>query len=382
MRKTFYTLVAVLILVSMGIIACGAKPTPKTITKIVTQEVTREVPKIMPTVAITVQVPATYAEAGNTLKAVQDRGKLICAIVDNTPGFSDLDDATGKWSGFDVDLCRAMAAAIFNDPEAFEVVVPQTGDDRFTLLQNNTVDVTFSSVTWTFSRDTKLGMDFGPITFYDGQGILVHKERNIKDLNGLNGGTICFVTGTPSADTLVQATKGMGIDYEKLEIDEFTDFVAAYEEGKCDAMSIDQSILASLRSAMKDPAAHEILPITLSKEPLTPVVRQGDSNWRDVLDWTVYCTFAAEELGITAANVDGMIANSQDPTVRALLGMEGDYGKSLGLTNDYCARVIRKVGNYGEMYDRNLGTSTPLGLPRGLNALWTDGGLMYSPAYR
>jgi len=327
-----------------------------------------------------VRVPVVFAEAGETLKTVTARGRLLCGGNAAVPGFGYLDPNTQQYAGFDIDFCKAIAAAIFDDPEAMEVIAT-TGTTRFPALQSGEVDVLIRNTTWTISRDTSLGFDFGPTTFYDGQGMMVLKDSGITNLQGLAGGTVCVQQGTTTEKNLADVMRALNIGYEPLVLADAQATREAYDQGRCDGFTTDKSGLVSQQTLLADPSAHVILDVTMSKEPLGPLTRHGDNNWGDVVAWVTYCTIQAEELGITSANVDDMLG-SDDPVVLNTLGVEGDLGLALGLTADFCARVIRHVGNYGEIYDHNLGPDTPFNLPRGQNALYSEGGLLYSPPFR
>ncbi|MGH2521599.1 MAG: amino acid ABC transporter substrate-binding protein [Anaerolineales bacterium] len=385
MNRKLYILLAGLAALSLLLAACrgggaqtGGTPQTVEVTRIV--EVTREVAVAGTPETTEVQVPVTFAEAGDTLKTVQDRGTLLCGGNANVPGFGYLDPDTQQFAGFDIDFCKAIAAAVFDDPEKIQVV-PTTGTTRFPALQSGEVDVLIRNTTWTISRDTSLGFDFGPTTFYDGQGMMVRQDSGITDLEGLAGGTVCVQQGTTTEKNLADVMRALNVDYEPLVLADAVATREAYDEGRCDGFTTDKSGLVSQQILLQDPAAHVILDVTMSKEPLGPLVRHGDNNWGDVVTWVVYCTIAAEELGIDSTNVDDMLG-SDDPVILNTLGVEGDLGLALGLTADFCVRVIRHVGNYAEIYDRNLGPDTPFNLPRGLNALYTQGGLQYAPPFR
>jgi general L-amino acid transport system substrate-binding protein len=386
MNRKLYWLLAGLSLVSLLLAACGGATRTVEVTRVV--EVTREVQVTVEvpvagtpqTTEVQVQVPVTFAEAGDTLKTVTERGKLLCGGNANVPGFGYLDPATQQFAGFDIDFCKALAAAIFDDPTKMDVI-PTTGTTRFPALQSGEVDVLIRNTTWTISRDTSLGFDFGPTTFYDGQGMMVLKDSGITDLEGLAGGTVCVQQGTTTEKNLADVMRALSVDYEPLVLADAQATREAYEQGRCDGFTTDKSGLVSQQTLLADPTAHVILDVTMSKEPLGPLTRHGDNNWGDVVTWVTYCTIQAEELGITSENVDDMLG-SDDPVILNTLGVEGDLGLALGLSADFCVRVIRHVGNYAEIYDRNLGPDTPFNLPRGLNTLYRDGGLMYSPPFR
>ncbi len=379
-HKAHFVLTGLMVL-ALALTACSGGPAPTVeVTRLV--EVTREVQvEVAGTPEVQIQqVPVTFAESGDTLKTVMERGKLLCGGNANVPGFGYLDPATQQFAGFDIDFCKAIAAAVFDDPDAMEVVAT-TGTTRFPALQSGEVDVLIRNTTWTISRDTSLGLDFLATTFYDGQGMMVRKDSGIADLEGLAGGTVCVQQGTTTEKNLADVMRALGVDYEPIVLADAQATREAYDEGRCDGFTTDKSGLVSQQTLLKEPGAHAILDVTMSKEPLGPSVRHGDNNWGDVVRWVVYCTIQAEELGISSENVDDMLG-SDDPVILNTLGVEGDLGLALGLTADFCARVIRHVGNYGEIYNRNLGPDTPFDLPRGVNEQWVNGGLLYSPPFR
>ncbi|WP_018933577.1 amino acid ABC transporter substrate-binding protein [Gracilibacillus lacisalsi] len=315
----------------------------------------------------------------STLTAVEDRGHLILGGNNQLPGFGYLNE-TGEIEGFDIDFGKAIAAAIFDDPEAIEVR-PLSADERFTALQTGEVDVLIRNTTWTTTRDTDLGTHFGPTTFYDGQGMMVRADSGITSLEDLAGARIGVETGTTTELNLADQFRKLNIDYEQVTFDDNDALVAAYEEGSVDAWTTDKSGLVSRLETLSDPEAHTILDEALSKEPLGPTVRQGDDQWFNIVKWITFATIEAEELGINSENVDEFM-DSDDPVIRRLLGLEGDLGSMLGLSEDFGYRVIKHVGNYGEIYDRHLGPDTIFNLERGLNENWTNGGLLYSPPFR
>ncbi|HZW03949.1 MAG TPA: amino acid ABC transporter substrate-binding protein, partial [Anaerolineaceae bacterium] len=318
---------------------------------------------------------------GETLETIQSRGNLICAVNGQLPGFSFL-DPEGNYAGFDADFCRAVAAAVFGDPEAVEFRSTNT-QERFTVLQTGEVDVLIRNTTWSLARDTELGLNFTGTTFYDGQGIMVPADSGIASLSDLEGGTICVQRGTTTELNLADVMATEGVTYTPAVFDDVNATYGAYAEGRCDAVTSDKSQLSSVaRGVLPDPDAHIILDATLSKEPLGPAVRHGDDQWFDIVRWTVYATIAAEEYGITSENVMEMVNTSENPEVRRLLGVEGELGSRLGLSNDFAVNVISSVGNYGEIYERNLGEESPTFIPRGLNSQYTEGGLLYSPPFR
>jgi general L-amino acid transport system substrate-binding protein len=370
-RKTYAFAAGLLTLALLA--ACGG--TPQEVVVTVEVPVTVAAPAGTP-----VQVPVTFAEAGETLQTVMGRGRLICGGNNAVPGFGYIAPGTEEFAGFDSDFCRALAAAIFDDPTAVEIV-HTTGQSRFPALQSGEVDVLIRNTTWTISRDTQLGFDFGPTTFYDGQGMMARIEDGFETLEDLEGGTVCVQQGTTTELNLADVMNFLGVDYEPLVLPDAAATLAAYDEGRCDAMTTDKSGLIGQKTLTADPDAHVIMDVTMSKEPLGPLTRHGDNNWGDIVSWVTYCTFAGEEYDITSENVDDMLG-SDDPVIQNILGVTGDLGLSMGLTADFCARVIRHVGNYGEIYNRNLGPDTPYNVPRGLNSLYTEGGLLYAPPFR
>ena len=331
-----------------------------------------------PAVAPPAQATPAPAEGGR-LALVKSRGKLICGVNDALPGFSALDKATGQFSGFDADYCRAVAAAVLGDAKAIEFRPLNTGQ-RGPALQTGEIDVLIRNTTWTVSRDTSWGL-FAPTTFYDGQGMMVPTKLGAKTLKDLEGATICVQSGTTTELNLTDQMRAAGVNFKPVVFADIDPTYNAFEQGRCDAVTSDKSQLASRRIVFKTPSDYEIMDVTMSKEPLGPVVPLGDDKWFNVVKWTVFATFQAEESGITSKNVDDML-KSNDPTIQRLLGVNGDLAKGLGLDNDWVVRVLKAVGNYGEIYDRNLGPSTPLNIPRGINKQWTQGGILYAPPYR
>jgi len=343
---------------------------------------------ITTTGATTSSVPADAAAAapaapaaspGALLATVRQRGRLNCGVQDKLPGFGYL-DPSGEYKGFDVDFCRAIAAAVLGDATAVDFK-PLTAQQRFTALQTGEVDVLVRNTTFTLARDTQNGLDFSPTTFYDGQGMMVRADLNVDSLAGLDGANICVGSGTTTEKNLGDAMRKAGAAFTPVVLEDTDQVFSAYDGGRCDAVTSDKSQLASRQTTLADPTAHVILDLTLSKEPLGPAVLQGDAQWADAVNWVVYGVIAAEEFGITSRNVDTFLT-SEDPEIRRLLGVEDALGEGLGLTNDFMVGVIRAIGNYAEIYDRNLGPDTPFKLPRGANRLWTEGGLLYSPPFR
>jgi general L-amino acid transport system substrate-binding protein len=328
------------------------------------------------------EVVEVQEPSASTLDTVRSRGKLICGGNANLAGFGVL-ASDGTFSGFDIDYCKAVAIAVFGvaDDSTLEIR-PLTAADRPIALQTNEIDVLIRNTTWTLSRDTEWVTDFGPTTFYDGQGMMVRKDSNIKTLKDLEGGSICVQTGTTTELNLADVMASLGADYEPKVFPDAPSTLEAYNSGACDGFTTDKSGLISQKQELANPEDHEILAVTMSKEPLGPAYSHGDNNWGDIVDWTVYCTVNAEELGVTSENLDDMIANAVDPNIKRMLGVEGALGAGLGLANDFCVNIISELGNYGEIYNRHLGPDTPYDVPRGLNDLWTNGGILYAPPFR
>jgi general L-amino acid transport system substrate-binding protein len=413
-RKNMLISLLTLLVFSLIVAGCGGgqvveKVVTVEVEKVVTVEVEKEVEKI-----VTVEVEAEVAEAteeaaaaeevaeateeaapaettqqttapaaqeGATLAQVRERGVLLCGGNANLAGFGRL-DPDGQYVGFDIDFCRAVAAAVLGDADAIEVR-QTTATDRFPVLQSGEIDMLSRNTTWTISRDTSLGFNFAPVTFYDGQGMMVRRDSGVTQLTDLEGATVCVSQGTTTEKNLADVMRALGVNYEPVVIQTTANEDAlAYDEGRCDAFTTDKSGLVSIQTILQNPDEHIILDETMSKEPLGPLVRHGDDQWFDIVKWVTFGLFQAEELGITAANVEEMAATSEDPVIRNLLGVEGDLGQGLGLDNDFMVKAISQVGNYGEIYDKHLGPDTVYNLPRGLNAQWTEGGLIYSPPFR
>ena len=322
---------------------------------------------------------AGTASAG-TLDDVKARGELICGVTTGLAGFASPDDK-GEWAGFDVDVCRAVATAIFGDPKKVKFV-PTTGKSRFPALQSGEVDMLARNTTWTFDRDVKLGFEFTGINFYDGQGFMVRKDLGVKSAYELDGASVCVTTGSTTELNLGDFFRANNMSYTPVVYEKADEIRTAYDANRCDVYTTDRSGLAAQRSELSNPDDHIVLPEVISKEPLGPLVQHGDHQWGDVVRWALNVMIIAEELGITSQNVDDMRANSKNPEIRRLLGVEGEYGPRLGLANDWAYNVIKAVGNYAESYERNVGPNTPIGLERGVNALWTDGGILYAPPFR
>jgi general L-amino acid transport system substrate-binding protein len=314
------------------------------------------------------------ATGAQTLKAVKDRGQLVCGANGSLAGFG-IPDPQGNWTGFDVDFCRAIAAAIFNDPTKVKFV-PLTAANRFTALQSGEIDVLARNTTWTMSRDTSLGIDFAAVNYYDGQGFMVRKVLKVSSALELNDASVCVQQGTTTELNLADYFRTNHMSLKTVTFATVDEALKAYDSGRCDAYTTDSSGLYGSRVLLADPGANIVLPEIISKEPLAPTVRQGDDAWEDLVRWTHHAMVDAEELGVNKNNVDNQ-KNSTNPEIRRLLGLEGQFGEALGLTNDWAYRIIKAEGNYGESFERNVGQGSPLKIARGLNALWTKGGLQY-----
>ena len=323
-------------------------------------------------------VVSTGALAG-TLEDVKKRGVLRCVVSTGIAGFAQ-PDANGVWGGFDIDFCRATAAAVLGDASKIEAVT-STGKTRFTKLNAGEGDVLWRNTTITFSRDVGVKLRFHGVNYYDGQGFMVNKSLGISSAKELDGASVCIQTGTTNELNLVDYFSSNGMKYEPVTIDTNDEVRQHYAANRCDGYTSDAPGLASTRSALPNPDAHMLLPEIISKEPLGPATRHGDDQWSDIITWVLNATITAEELGVTSANVDQQ-KSSNNPEVRRLLGVDGSQGSELGLSNDWAYQIIKQIGNYGEIFERNIGVNTPLGIARGLNALWTDGGLIYSPPFR
>ena len=316
-----------------------------------------------------------------TLDDVKARGKLNCGVTTGLVGFA-APDANGNWEGFDVAVCRAVAAAVLGDPTAVEFV-PTTGKTRFTALASGEVDMLARNTTWTFSRDTDLKFEFVGINYYDGQGFIVPKALGVTSAKDLDGATVCIQTGTTTELNLADFFRANNISYEPVPIETNAEGQQQYLAGACDAYTTDASGLAATRATFEAPADHVILPEIISKEPLGPLVRHGDNEWGDIVRWTLNALIAAEEYGVTSANVEELSAAAGDnPEVNRLLGTEDNLGAMIGLEPTWAKNAIAAGGNYGEIFEKNIGESTPIGLARGLNAQWTEGGLLYAPPFR
>ncbi len=320
------------------------------------------------------------AAAAGTLDDVKARGKLNCGVTTGVPGFAE-PDANGVWQGFDVAVCRAVAAAVLSDSNAVEFV-PTTGKTRFTALASGEIDMLARNTTWTFSRDVDLKFEFTGVNYYDGQGFMVPADLGVSSATELDGATVCIQTGTTTELNLADFFRSNNISYEPVPVETGAEAVQQYNAGACDVYTTDRSALAAQRANFEDPDAHVIMPEVVSKEPLGPLVRHGDNEWADIVRWTLNALITAEELGVNSANLAEMAGGSNNPEVNRLLGTEGDLGAMLGLDAEWAKRAIGVEGNYGEIFDRNIGESTPIGLARGLNAQYYEGGLIYSPPFR
>ncbi len=320
------------------------------------------------------------AAGAQTLDAVKERGSLACGISTGLVGFAS-QDAQGQWQGFDVAICQAVAAAIFGDANAVEYT-PVTNQVRFEVLNSGDIDMLSRNTTWTFSRDVDLKLTFAGVNYYDGQGFMVPTALNVSSAKDLNGATICIQKGTTTELNLADYFRANNIDYQPVPISTASEAQQQYLAGACDVYTTDASGLAATRAAFEAPGDHVILPEIISKEPLGPLSRHGDDEWADVVRWSLNALIAAEELGITSANVEELAAGTDNPEINRMLGTEGNLGEMLGVPSDFVVQIIKATGNYGEIFERFIGENTPIGLARGLNAQWTDGGLLYAPPFR
>jgi len=326
-------------------------------------------------------VLAASAASAATLDDVRERGELLCGVSTGLAGFAAPDDA-GNWAGLDVDVCRAVAAAVLGDDSKVQYV-PTTAKERFTALQSGEVDMLSRVTTWTFSRDVGLGFEFTGVNYYDGQGFMVKKEMGIDSALQLDGATVCVATGTTTELNLADYFRANNMTYTAVNVETADESRGNYVNDACDVYTTDSSGLAAQRSTLADPSAHVILPEIISKEPLGPLVRHGDNEWGDIVRWTLNALIAAGEDGVTSANVNDLASGAGDsPEVNRLLGTEGNLGEMIGLEADWAVNAIGAGGNYGEIFAKNIGEETPIGLARGLNAQWTEGGLLYAPPFR
>ena len=323
---------------------------------------------------------ATPAHAGKTLDAVKARGEVICGVNTSAPGFSST-DSKGRWQGLDVDTCRAVAAAVLGSGDKVKFV-PLNSQQRFTALQSGEIDILSRNSTWTLTRDASLGIVFTGINYYDGQGFMVPKKLKVDSAKKLNGATVCVQAGTTSEKNVADFFLANGMKYKSVVFDTAEAIQSAFFAGRCQVYTTDMSDLAGARTQTAKPDDYAILPDVISKEPLGPAVRRGDDDWFQIVRWSLFALIEAEEAKLTQANVDKMKAESKDPGVQRLLGVTEDTGKLLGLDKEWAYRIVKQVGTYGESFERNMGPKSPLGLPRGVNKLWNQGGLMYSPPVR
>ncbi|WP_432449565.1 amino acid ABC transporter substrate-binding protein [Aliiroseovarius marinus] len=330
--------------------------------------------------ALTVAGLAASAAAAATLDDVKARGKLNCGVTTGLVGFA-APDANGTWNGFDVGVCRAVAAAVLGDANAVEFV-PTTGKTRFTALASGEIDMLARNTTWTLSRDVDLKFEFVGVNYYDGQGFMVSKDMGVSSAKDLDGATVCIQTGTTTELNLADFFRANNMSYEPVPIETNAEAQQQYLAGACDVYTTDASGLAATRATFEDPAGHVLLPEIISKEPLGPLVRHGDNEWGDIVRWTLNALISAEELGITSANIGELAGSTDNPEVARILGSEGNLGEMLGLDAEWGKRAIMAGGNYGELFAKNIGEDTPIALARGLNAQWKDGGLIYSPPFR
>lgn len=322
----------------------------------------------------------THADQGETKAIVRARGHLLCGVNPGLPGFSN-QEADGVWRGIDVDLCRGVAAAVLQDATKVNYI-PLSTEERFNALASGAVDLLSRNSTWNLSRDATMGLLFAGVAYYDEQGFIVHKESGIQNVEGLNGARICVLSGTTTRTNLGDYFRSKGMKFTSMVFDNGNDAIAAYDKKRCDAFTSDRSQLYAQRHKLTALDAHLILPETIAKEPLGPMVRQNDDSWLNMVRWTLFAMLNAEEMGIHSANVDQIRDTSRDPSVRRFLGMYGALGEGLGIDNGWAYRVIKQVGNYEEIFERNLGKQSPLKIDRGLNAIWSKGGLQYAPPIR
>ncbi len=335
--------------------------------------------KIATFVGAALAVTAAASVSADTLETVKERGAVQCGVSDGLPGFSAT-DSDGRWQGIDADFCRAVAAAVLGDAEKVNFV-SLTATERFTALQSGEIDVLSRNTTWTLTRDASLGLNFAGVTYYDGQGFLVKKDLGVSSALELDGASVCISSGTTTELNLADYFRFKGMSYEPVLYDTADQTAQGFEAGRCDILTSDQSQLYALRLQLSDPDGAMVLPEVISKEPLGPVVRQGDDVWFNIVKWTLSAQLNAEELGVSSANIDEMKA-SDNPSIQRLLGTSGNMGELLQLGNDWAYNIVKQVGNYGEVFDRTVGTGSPLNIERGQNALWSEGGLQYAPPVR
>ncbi|MFK0570586.1 amino acid ABC transporter substrate-binding protein [Endozoicomonas sp.] len=322
---------------------------------------------------------AQVASASGTLESVKEKGYLSCGVSTGLPGFSNPDDK-GQWSGLDVDVCRAVAAATLKDASKVKFI-PLTAKERFTALQSGEIDVLSRNTTWTLTRDASLGLNFAGVSYYDGQGFMVKKELGVKSARELDGAAVCIQAGTTSELNLADYFRANNMEYQPVVFDTSDGTAKGFDSGRCDVLTSDQSQLYALRVRLSKPDSAVVLPDVISKEPLGPVVRQGDDQWFNIVKWSLAAMINGEELGLNSDNIKAQ-KESSDPNIRRLLGIDGPKGKGLALDDDWSLRILEQVGNYEEVFNRNVGAESPLQIERGLNALWNDGGILYAPPFR
>jgi general L-amino acid transport system substrate-binding protein len=321
------------------------------------------------------------AEAGQTFDSVKQKGFVQCGVTSSgLPGFASVDEQN-NWSGLDIDLCRAVAAAVFGDAQKVKFT-PLNAKERFTALQSGEIDVLSRNTTWSLVRDTAVGLDFPAVNYYDGQGFMAKKSLGVKSATELDGASICVLTGTLTELNLADFAASHDIKYNPVVYESYDEVNKAYDGGRCDALTTDQSGLYSTRIKLANPDEHVILPEVVSKEPLGPAVRHGDNEWADVVRWSFYAMVQGEEFGLSSANIDQVRASTQNPDVKRFLGDMDEFGKAMGLPNDFAYQIVKQVGNYGDSFERNVGGGSALKITRGLNVLWKNGGLQYSPPFR
>ena len=330
-------------------------------------------------VGLAVEASSVHAQDGSTLSAVQSKGFIQCGVSQGLPGFSNADDA-GNWTGIDIDVCRAVAAAVFGDADAVKYT-PLATKERFTALQSGEIDILSRNTTWTLQRDTGLGIVFTGVNYYDGQGFMVRRSLGVSSALELAGASVCTNAGTTTELNVADYFRTHNMDYELVTFEKADEVVVAYDAGRCDVYTTDQSGLYAQRLKMSNQSEHVVLPEVISKEPLGPSVRTGDAQWASIVRWTLFAMLNAEELDITSSNIDSKM-DSSNPAVLRFVGKEGSYGEKMGLSTDWAYNIVKQVGNYAESFDRHVGPDTPLKISRGLNALWTKGGLQYAPPIR
>jgi general L-amino acid transport system substrate-binding protein len=368
MRSFLVRVITVVLLLTVGIIG---------VVMILTTPNTNTVAESVPNTDTTTTIVDSVKTG--TLDSVKKKGFLQCGVNVGLPGFSAPDDK-GHWKGLDVDICRAVAAAVFGDADKVKYT-PLTSKERFTALQSGEIDILSRNTTWTLTRDSALGLNFVGVSYYDGQGFMIKKDLEITGVEQLSGATVCTGTGTTTELNLADYFRKHGMDYTSVVFDTSDQTVRGFETGRCDVLTSDQSQLYSLRLKLAKPDSVKVLSEMISKEPLGPLVRQGDDEWFNIVKWSLFALINAEEMGISSTNVDDL-KSSRNPNIKRFLGVEGDLGNKLGLSDDWAYQIIKQVGNYAQIFDRNVGKDSPLSIERGLNALWNQGGIQYAPPIR